>query len=276
MAALEAVGLAPWSDGDAPPWIAPQAILLSYVRVQSTDDTSKTDPSPQVFITSRAFAFLAVLADVLLLAITWRVLAPSGQRGANLKSKGLAYIMFRDGAIYFILIMALNTTDLIFITYAMIRAEGGVGDSGVNAMAAIETFRTFLPPMLVSRFLLDLQEAHQRKVVVLGSSSLLDSPLSPSPGSGFGLGLPSTQSSIAFAPARSLSLGALGASIDPEDWDVELRDTHEEEGASASAHVAFKFPAPRRGHSKDGDGESPPASSPWAENKSLLDGRRVG
>ncbi|PIL26953.1 hypothetical protein GSI_10091 [Ganoderma sinense ZZ0214-1] len=236
------------------------------------------DSTPGDLTLIHAFAFLTVLADALLLAITWRVLAPSGQRGANLKSKGLVYIMFRDGAIYFILIMALNATDLIFITYAMIRAEGGVGDAGVNAMAAIETFRTFLPPMLVSRFLLDLQEAHQRKVVVLGSSSLLDSPLSP--GSGFGFGSPSTQSSIASAPALSLSMGALGASIDPEDWDAELRDTHEEEGASASAHVAFKFPAPRRGsdsgHSEEGDGESPPASSSWAEYKSLLEGRRVG
>ena len=61
------------------------------------DNPSKTDSCPQVFITNRACAFLAILADALLLAITWRVLAPSGQRGDSLRSKGLVYIMMRDG-----------------------------------------------------------------------------------------------------------------------------------------------------------------------------------
>ncbi|KAM5543986.1 hypothetical protein V8D89_002603 [Ganoderma adspersum] len=238
------------------------------------------------FITNRACAFLAVLADALLLAITWRVLAPSGQRGVSLKSKGLVYIMLRDGAIYFILIMVLNATDLIFITYAMIRAERGITDSDTNAMAAIETLRTFLPPMLVSRFLLDLQEAHQRKVVLLGTSSLLDSPSSPS--SWVGFGSPSraahththtNNGSIAFAPAASL--GALGASIDTEDWrDTETEDQDEEVGAGVVLAVAF--PVPRGDgdgvHLRLGDveGASPPPSPPWTEYKALLEGRRVG
>ena len=138
--------------------------------------------------------------------------------------------------------------------------------------------------MLVSRFLLDLQEAHQRKVVLLGSSSLLDSPSSPSEWVAFGsphtpthLGSQGASGTLMFAPAGSL--GALGASIDPEDWrDAEGLDEYEEE---ERAGVVLAFPAPRDGGSdnvplEDVDGESPPPSPPWTEYKALLDGRRVG
>ena len=141
--------------------------------------------------------------------------------------------------------------------------------------------------MLVSRFLLDLQEAHQRKVVLLGSSSLLDSPSSPSSWVAFGsphtpthLGSSGTSGgTLVFAPAGTL--GALGASIDPEDWrDAEDRDEYEEEGGAGG--VVLAFPAPRRDGDSDSvplgdvDGESPPPSPPWTEYKALLDGRRVG
>ena len=75
--------------------------------------------------------------------------------------------------------------------------------------------------MLVSRFLLDLQEAHQRKVVLLGSSSLLDSPSSLSSWVAFGSshahsGSQGASGTLVFATDGTL--GALGASIDPEDW----------------------------------------------------------
>ena len=144
--------------------------------------------------------------------------------------------------------------------------------------------------MLVSRFLLDLQEAHQRKVVLLGTSSLLDSPSSPSSWVAFGSphtpihlgsqGASGTNGTLVFAPAGGL--GALGASIDPEDWsgDAEgLDDEYEEEGAGG---VVLAFPAPRRDGGSDSvpledvDGESPPPSPPWTEYKALLGGRRVG
>ena len=133
--------------------------------------------------------------------------------------------------------------------------------------------------MLVSRFLLDLQEAHQRKVVLLGSSSLLDSPSSMSSWVAFGSphahsGSQGTSGTLVFVPGGSL--GALGASI---DW----RDTEdpygEEEGAG---DVVLAFPTPRYDGDLDNvgiedvDGESPPPSPPWTEYKSLPDVQRAG
>ena len=50
----------------------------------------------QVFITTRVCAVLAILADALLLAITWRVLGPSGRGAVSFRGKGLVYVMLRD------------------------------------------------------------------------------------------------------------------------------------------------------------------------------------
>ena len=82
--------------------------------------------------------------------------------------------------------------------------------------------------MLVSRFLLDLQEAHQRKVVLLGSRSLLDSSSSLSSWVAFGSphahsGSQGASGTLVFATTGSL--GALGASIDWRD----MEDPYEEE-----------------------------------------------
>ena len=52
----------------------------------------------QVFVTTRVCAVLAILADALLLAITWRVLGPSGRGAISFRGKGLVYIMLRDGS----------------------------------------------------------------------------------------------------------------------------------------------------------------------------------
>ena len=136
--------------------------------------------------------------------------------------------------------------------------------------------------MLVSRFLLDLQEAHQRKVVLLGSSSLLDSSSSLSSWVAFGSshahsGSQGASGTLVFATAGTL--GALGASIDPEDWRDAEDPYEEEEGAR---DVVLAFPTPRcdgdldNARLEDVDGGSPPHSPPWTECKALLDGQRVG
>ena len=99
----------------------------------------------------------------------------------------------------------------------------------------IHTFRTpSLPSVLVSRFLLDLQEAHQRKVVVLASHRPLDSTgSSPSRGDDYPRLTP---------PA----LSALGATIDPADWalpDDALEDVDEEAKATFVASPGRIHPA---------------------------------
>lgn len=86
--------------------------------------------------------------------------------------------------------------------------------------------------MLVSRFLLDLQEAHQRKVVVLGSDSPLDTLASSGSCVDCGGSRARPQSRIAFQLHAEPALGALGATIDPVDWEDEDEDEDEDEGSS--------------------------------------------
>ncbi|KAM5537557.1 hypothetical protein V8D89_008770 [Ganoderma adspersum] len=173
---------------------------------------------------TRVCAVLAILADALLLTISWRVLGPSGRDGVSFRGKGLVYVRLRDGTTGSLL-MVLNAPNLTFITYA-------------SEEWYQQLLRTFLPSVLVSRFLLDLQEVHQRKVVVLasGSRSPLDSSGSgSSPGDDY--------------PRRAPpALGALGATIDPTEWD-DLPDD-ELEHVDEDANAAFL--APRRVHPADG------------------------
>ncbi|KAI1792340.1 hypothetical protein LXA43DRAFT_354474 [Ganoderma leucocontextum] len=135
-----------------------------------------------------------ILADALLIAITWRVLRPSEQSSQRrvdvLRGDGLVCVMLRDGAVYFIVMLLLHILDLGGMIYPLITRR-----TITNPVTAL---RTFLPPVLMSRFLLDLQEAHQRRRIGLFSD---DTSRSIVP------------SSIAFAPA----LGALGAAIEPTD-----------------------------------------------------------
>ena len=63
-----------------------------------------------------------------------------------------------------------------------------------------------LPLILVSRFLLDLQEAHRRKVIGLGSND--PTSISDIPGGG--------SQSMVFRAA----LGSLGGTIDHASWDT--------------------------------------------------------
>ncbi|PIL26964.1 hypothetical protein GSI_10102 [Ganoderma sinense ZZ0214-1] len=49
-----------------------------------------------------------------------------------------------------ILLMVLNATDLVFVTYAIIRAKRGINDSDTDALGAISVFRAFLSSVLVS------------------------------------------------------------------------------------------------------------------------------
>ena len=75
-----------------------------------------------------------------------------------------------------------------------------------------------LPPVLVSRFLLDLQQAHQQKIVCLSTNGPLDAASCDIGGD-----------SAMFAPA----LGALSATISSADWG---RDERQADGHAEDAH----------------------------------------
>ncbi|KAI1791541.1 hypothetical protein LXA43DRAFT_1061301 [Ganoderma leucocontextum] len=152
-----------------------------------------------------------ILADTLLIAITWKLLPDSGivnynnTRGDTTKIKGLASIMLRNGIMYFVVLSILNILHLVLTQVSVVVSTGG--------LSYISAFTPPLSSILVSHFLLDLQEAHQRKAVGLAASGDDSDPSDASQGLSI--------RSINFANA----LGSLGATIDPPDYG---RDNHDE------------------------------------------------
>ncbi|TBU21443.1 hypothetical protein BD311DRAFT_782917 [Dichomitus squalens] len=137
----------------------------------------------------------AILVDAVLVAITGELLPVSAQSVRDLlklwNSTGLMGVMLRDGPV----LLLLNTLHLTFTELSIVTASGST--------SVISLFTTAISSILVSHFLLDLQEAYQRKVVCLASND----PLRSSNGVNL--------SSIACKPV----LGSLGATIDPADWE---------------------------------------------------------
>ncbi|KAM5534672.1 hypothetical protein V8D89_011684 [Ganoderma adspersum] len=122
-----------------------------------------------------------IMADIGLIVITWkRILPGAAHRRFNItKKKELASVMLCDGMLYFI--------------------------TAGNGLITSLPHWTRLSSVLVSHFLLDLQEAYQRKAVALGT----DNPLQTS--SSFSI------RSINFMPA----LGSLAATIAPAHFGRE-------------------------------------------------------
>ncbi|KAI1791579.1 hypothetical protein LXA43DRAFT_421636 [Ganoderma leucocontextum] len=151
-----------------------------------------------------------LLADIILMAITWKLLPASGiikdqARSGATKMKDLSSIMLHDGIIYFVVLSMLNILQLI-LTVGL-----SVEWAGLGVLNAISYFPAPLSSVLVSHFLLDLQEAHQRTVVRLNTNDPLHTSQS------------FNTSSVNFANA----LGSLGANIDPAYYDQEEDDDSE-------------------------------------------------
>ncbi|KAI0794749.1 hypothetical protein C8Q74DRAFT_1436582 [Fomes fomentarius] len=114
-----------------------------------------------VAIISRA---TLIIADVLVLVITWRATYQSYKDQGQ--SLSLTYILLRDGNLYFLSQLILNTFYFISLFTLVETLEG----SSVNALAGM--ICEPLTSILVSRFLLDLQEAHQHSQHQHGLSSM--------------------------------------------------------------------------------------------------------
>nr|VWO96140.1 Cytochrome P450 monooxygenase CYP52X1 [Ganoderma boninense] len=166
----------------------------------------KTDITSTVFLTNR---ISTILAETLLIAITWRQFRHEGSglkinRSEALKTKGLAWVMLCDGLIYFIVLLFLNITNLVLTELA----ESAAVNGNVSLLAR---FASPLSSLLVSHFLLDLQDAHQRKAVGLDT----DDPL-------YTLQSCNIRSAY-FVP----TLGSLGAVIEPAHYSREEHDAAE-------------------------------------------------
>ncbi|KAI0719782.1 hypothetical protein C8T65DRAFT_736344 [Cerioporus squamosus] len=100
-----------------------------------------------------------IVADMLLIGITWTKISSRNALRDICQSKRLSLsdILFRDGTIYFIILFILNTLHLAFSATAV---------AGNGAESYVTLFTTTLTAILVSRFLLDLQEANQAVIRV--------------------------------------------------------------------------------------------------------------
>ncbi|TBU38267.1 hypothetical protein BD309DRAFT_1012611 [Dichomitus squalens] len=152
-----------------------------------------------------------ILADALLIALT--MLSFNGstvrQAASTISTKSLMGIMLRDGMVYFRILMLLNVLLLILFQLPLF-ASTVRGDQISPTIAPISC-------MITSHFMLDLQEAHQRKVVGLASND------------------PLYISNIGTGSLRSPSiLGSLSAHIEAPRWDIQGPNFDEE----AKANIA--------------------------------------
>ncbi|KAI1782024.1 hypothetical protein LXA43DRAFT_1151863, partial [Ganoderma leucocontextum] len=164
----------------------PPSLVIPWTPPRNVDMHST------VFITNR---ISTILADTFLVAITWKQFLREGVSMKNnleiMKKKGLVWIMLCDASmIYFVVLLMLNITHLVLTELSVSARLSG----------ALLLFR--ISSVLVSRFLLDLQEAHQIKVVGLDTNDPLHTLQN------FGI------RSINLPPA----LGSLGATIDPASY----------------------------------------------------------
>ncbi|KAM5542097.1 hypothetical protein V8D89_004407 [Ganoderma adspersum] len=149
----------------------------------------------------------SILADVILIMITWKLVPDSGiinhkGRSKTTKTKGLASIMLYNGMTNFVILSTLNILQLSFSGYL----TSWYGESALTFLSAVKAPMT---SVLVSHFLLDLQEAHQKTPVALATYDLLPVPT-----------LQDFQAERYSIDVED-TFQSLGAIIDPPDWDEE-------------------------------------------------------
>ncbi|TBU42484.1 hypothetical protein BD309DRAFT_962874 [Dichomitus squalens] len=106
-----------------------------------------------------------IAADTLLIVLTWWSLRVQtiGQAAGAISEKGLVGVMLRDGMLYFGILLVLNIAQLLVEELSFFDTLGDI----------VAVFSAPLSSILVSHFMLDLQEAYQRKVVGLASNDPL-------------------------------------------------------------------------------------------------------
>ncbi|KAI0684482.1 hypothetical protein C8T65DRAFT_702085 [Cerioporus squamosus] len=98
-----------------------------------------------------------IIANILLIWITWTKLSRGALRSVQHKRLSLSDILFRGGIIYFVILFILNTLHLVFtVTF--------LAGSSYNEASLLSIFIAPITTILISRFLLELQESSQRVV----------------------------------------------------------------------------------------------------------------
>ncbi|RPD59021.1 hypothetical protein L226DRAFT_572371 [Lentinus tigrinus ALCF2SS1-7] len=143
-------------------------ILAKYgLGCLSTDDTTAEltlSDTSAVTIVSRA---PLIAADILLIFITWTKLSSrdvlKGIRGSGRLS--LSDIILRDGTIYFIVLSLLN---ILHLTLSLLSAHNITRQATINGTGSsfVTLFTAPITAILMSRFLLQLQEANQAVIRV--------------------------------------------------------------------------------------------------------------
>ncbi|KAI0689222.1 hypothetical protein C8T65DRAFT_700344 [Cerioporus squamosus] len=120
-----------------------------------------------------------IVADILLIWITWTKLRRGALKSVRQhKRLLLSDILFRGGIIYFVVLLILNGLHLLFTVTVL----AGTADSGASD---VTIFTTPITAILISRFLLELQEASQRVVRIDSDDPLHSSRDSNDPPSFF-------------------------------------------------------------------------------------------
>ncbi|KAH9897340.1 uncharacterized protein BXZ73DRAFT_85824 [Epithele typhae] len=169
-------------------------------------------PTP-VLITGEVLSrSLLILADGIVIFLTWKNARSSEMKLKTGSPRTLNDIMLRNGAMYFVVFLIINTLRMA----TTLRGVGNIIIVTPGQDSLISAFNDPITTILVSRFLLDLQEAHQR-TVKLGT----DDPLHSS-ASEFQVGIGSLQ----FAVDAMGSIGADLRSLD-ETHTSRVEDNYE-------------------------------------------------
>ncbi|KAI0738646.1 hypothetical protein C8Q80DRAFT_1124767 [Daedaleopsis nitida] len=135
-----------------------------------------------------------IAADVLLIIITWRATHKSAAIKNIVRRSSLSFqeVLLRDGLVYFLVLFVLNSAHLICTMLAL--------QPALQTSSYVTIFTTPVIAVLVSRFLIDLQNADRNTVNMFRSShgSVL-----------------AVDESIAFGRAPGRILGSIGSSIYP-------------------------------------------------------------
>ncbi|KAI0697858.1 hypothetical protein C8T65DRAFT_18470 [Cerioporus squamosus] len=113
-----------------------------------------------------------IIADMILIYVTWAKLRSRDALKDIRQSKkmSLSDVLFRDGTQYFVVLFILNVLHFVFSLTALAVTENGT--------SYLTVFTAPLTAILISRFLLDLQEANQA-VVRVDSDNSSHSPSNP-------------------------------------------------------------------------------------------------
>ncbi|KAJ8453594.1 hypothetical protein ONZ51_g13510 [Trametes cubensis] len=96
-----------------------------------------------------------IAADVLVMAVTWHTTSKMDRLTLQVgRWPSFAHTLFRDGAIYFVVMLVLNVLHLTF-TVCQLYTDG------LFPISYVTIFTEPLTSILISRFLLNLQEVHR-------------------------------------------------------------------------------------------------------------------